>query len=76
MYNSEVLLKIFSELFEIKNNTLEISKDEIIDWDSFNHIKLIQLIEKKFNVTIPIKDIPKLYSNFQIIESYLTTLIS
>ncbi|WP_371372067.1 acyl carrier protein [Sporomusa aerivorans] len=56
----------FIELFSLVMNvpkeglTLETSKDEIGNWDSFSHLRLVSELEEKFEIIIPYGDIPNL----------------
>lgn len=62
------LIKSFSKILKIKNNKeiINSSMQNCKKWDSLNHLRLILEIEKNFNYSFKIKQIPNLRS-FKII---------
>lgn len=48
--------KIFKKTFQNENINLEASMDEIPEWDSLMHIKLITAIEDEFHIEIDFAD--------------------
>ena len=70
------LLKIISDVFEIKEADIkmELTKENISNWDSLKHMDLIVSIENEFNITLDIDDIINLNSvgdAFSIVERKL-----
>ncbi|MDO6355392.1 acyl carrier protein [Caloramator sp. CAR-1] len=64
------ILEIASSVFNIDKAYLNIniSKDELSQWDSLAHIQLISEIEDTFNIEIPINDFWKINSLKQILN--------
>jgi len=62
------LIKSFSKILKIKNNKeiSNLSMQNCKKWDSLNHLRLILEIEKNFNYSFKINQIPNLRS-FKII---------
>ena len=50
----EVLLK---EVFKIQKIDLEVSIEDISEWDSLTHVQLISAIEKEFKIKIKFDDV-------------------
>lgn len=64
--------KIFTDVLKVKKKTL--SKTDMfscVNWDSLNHVKLIEKIEKKFKIKISTNEYIKLNS-YKSICSFLT----
>jgi len=57
-----MIIKIMSQVFNADINKLtdETTKDDIEEWDSLEHIKLILEIESQFNVKFSLDIIPEL----------------
>ncbi|SHJ67027.1 acyl carrier protein [Paramaledivibacter caminithermalis] len=53
------LLEIFSDILEIDihEDDLELTKEEIEEWDSLAQIQIIAEIEEQFGVSIPFEEI-------------------
>ena len=68
------LEKILKEIFEVEKIDLNLSMDEIPEWDSFKHYELIVAVENEFKIkledvdTIEITSIPIIKSK---ISKYL-----
>ena len=60
MKNEKKLLKIFKKI--IKNSSINSTIQNTPEWDSLNHIKIINLIEKNFDIKIKLNDYVKLIS--------------
>jgi acyl carrier protein len=58
------LQKVIAGFFnkELKDIKLSSSVDDIEEWDSLEHIKLILEIEERFNVKFPLEVIPNMTS--------------
>lgn len=50
------LLKIFKESFQTKEIDPEAKMDDIPEWDSLMHVRLIIAIEDEFNIAIDFAD--------------------
>ena len=59
MNNADALLETISDYFELdpQKITINTSREEIEEWDSFAHVNLIIAIEKKFNKSFSVSDI-------------------
>lgn len=66
------LKKIISNIFNVNksNITLQTTSDDIEEWDSLGHIRLILKLESELNVKFNSKVIPKLTS----VESILSEI--
>ena len=62
--------EIFEDIFEISDIEInnQTKRDEISDWDSLGHIRLINAIEDEFNISIELEDAIELESCNQIID--------
>lgn len=64
--------KIFTDVLKVKKKTLlKTDMFSCVNWDSLNHVKLINRIEKKFKIKISTNDYIKLIS-YKSICSFLT----
>lgn len=64
--------KIFIDVLKVKKKSLSrIDMFSCVNWDSLNHVKLINRIEKKFKIKISTNDYIKLIS-YKSIFSFLT----
>ena len=50
------LEKILKEIFEVEKIDLNLSMDEIPEWDSFKHYELIVAVENEFEIKLKIAD--------------------
>ena len=50
------LEKILKKVFQVENIELNLSMDEIPEWDSFKHYELIVAVEKEFQIKFKIAD--------------------
>ena len=57
----EKIIKLLSEVFEVKESELHIdlTKGDIDNWDSLNHMNLVVALEEEFNI---------LFSDDEIVE--------
>jgi len=68
----EQLLSIFKRVLRINfNNKDSINVENIEEWDSLSHIKLIMELERELMVSIEPEKIPYLYSDYNTIFGYL-----
>ncbi len=65
------LHKIFCSVFGLSGFETNVGVDDLEQWDSMNHIRLILEMEKEFHIKINTKNSIKLYSNFENILNYL-----
>lgn len=58
----EKLLQIFSNILQldIKETDLDLSQNQVEEWDSLAQIQIVGEIEEEFGVTIPFEDIEKI----------------
>ena len=70
----ERLLAAFKRVFRRQFETERIRVDEVEEWDSLSHIKLVMELESVFGIEIEPDSITKLYSNFDVIVSFLREL--
>ena len=50
------LEKILKKVFQVENIELNLSMDEIPEWDSFKHYELIVAVENEFKIKFKIAD--------------------
>tara|TARA_B100001750_G_scaffold104153_1_gene82404 strand:- start:676 stop:924 length:249 start_codon:yes stop_codon:yes gene_type:complete len=50
------LEKILKEVFQVQKINLNLSMDEIPEWDSFKHYELIVAVEKEFKIKFKVAD--------------------
>jgi acyl carrier protein len=65
MSNLEKLNKILKDVFSIKNiGEIEdnFGPDEIEDWDSLSHIELVTELEEKFEISLAVEDVSRMYT--------------
>ncbi len=62
-----VFKRVFCRIFSGDN----VSVDEMEEWDSLSHIKLVMEIEREFHIEIDPDCIPSLYSDFSTILRFL-----
>lgn len=65
MNNLQIFNKIIESVLGVKNiNEIEDSfgPDEIKDWDSLTHIELIIGIEEKFEISVAVQDVSRMYT--------------
>ena len=65
------LQEIFREVFDNQNLTIteNTSPDEIDDWDSFNHVKLILSLEETFDIKFDVEEVMELNKVCDIISA-------
>lgn len=68
---NEKVLKLLGEVLE-KNIKLNDSADNLSNWDSLNHLRIILEIENEFDISIEHEIIPDLNSVKKILD-YLNT---
>ena len=61
-YIAEKVQEIFRDVFDDEELIItdETNSDDIEDWDSLEHITLIVMMEKEFNMKFDIKEVNKL----------------
>lgn len=70
----ERLLVTFKRVFRRQFAVERIRVDEVEEWDSLSHIRLVMELESEFGIEIEASSIAKLYSNFDSIVSFLREL--
>jgi acyl carrier protein len=73
---NKTIQQIMAEIFEIPADaiTTNSSQDNIENWDSLHHIKMIVAIERKFDITIPDEEVANMIS-YKFIEQVIVKLI-
>lgn len=71
--NSDVFLKKIQEIFKLAMGDnvrvdMETKKDDIVEWDSINHLNLIVELESAFDPRLTMEEIEKLNSVRQIVD--------
>ena len=63
--------EIFREVFDNQNITIteNTSPEEIEDWDSFNHVKLILSLEEAFDIKFDVEEVVELNKVSDIINA-------
>lgn len=67
---NEKLVKILSDVFEIKESDLkpELTSQDIDSWDSLRQMDLVVSLEEGFDISLEIEDIVKMNSILTITE--------
>jgi acyl carrier protein len=62
------LVSILAEVFQVElSASLEdVTQEELEEWDSFNHLRLVSDLEDIFQITIDDEDIPEMTSLKQV----------
>ena len=68
------LLTVFRRVLHRQFEAGLIRVDEVEEWDSLSHIKLVMELESEFGIEIEPDSIAKLYSNFDVIVSFVREL--
>jgi len=69
------LEKILKEIFQVEKIDLNLSMDEIPEWDSFKHYELIVAVENEFEIKLKIADTMAITS-IPIIKSKILTYLN
>lgn len=69
--DQQVLKDIFIDIFNVSLSENELCVKNIDSWDSLSHIKLVMRVESSFQIKIPLKEIPLLYTDFITILNYI-----
>jgi acyl carrier protein len=69
---NDKIVEVMSEVFEVSPEeiTKQSSQDNIENWDSLHHVKMIVMLEKKFDISIPDEKVGNMIS-YKIIESVI-----
>ena len=64
MAQNEKFINILSEILKIETNEIknDITPDDIENWNSINHLKLVARFEELFNIEIDSEDIAEMDS--------------
>ena len=70
------LMQLFQDIFDLEgvSHMGTIFQDNLEDWDSIGHVRLILGLEEEFGVTIPIEEAVKLNSSHMISKYLLNVL--
>jgi acyl carrier protein len=62
------LVSILAEVFQVElpASLEDVTQDELEEWDSFNHLRLVSDLEDIFQITIDDADIPEMTSLKQV----------
>ena len=80
MNNLQIFNKIIESVFDIKNITQiedNFGPDQIKDWDSLSHIELVIGLEEKFEISLAVQDVSRMYTIGdikKILEKYEITI--
>jgi len=58
------LISILEDIFQVElpESIDDLTQDELEEWDSFNHLRLVSELEDTFEITLDDKDIPEMTS--------------
>jgi len=73
---SKIVNDIFTGIFKLENEVIsnETNSDDVNNWDSLNHIILINAIENEFKIKFPLGEMADLRSIGEIIDSCMIKL--
>lgn len=58
------LVSILEDIFQVElpESIDDLTQDELEEWDSFNHLRLVSELEDTFEITLDDEDIPEMTS--------------
>ncbi len=58
------IVTILAEVFQVElpESIDDLAQDELEEWDSFNHLRLVSELEDTFEITLEDEDIPEITS--------------
>ena len=62
MINDLDILSVFNEIFHTNFTNIEITRDQMPQWDSMKHAELIIKLQKKFKFHFKARDVSKITS--------------
>ena len=68
------LIKIIKERFKVKKKKRLLSMNNLENWDSLGHLKLLSEIEKKFKIKFSNKEIPVITDEKKILSLLINKL--
>lgn len=67
----EKLRSVFKRVFRRDPGDANVSVNDMEEWDSLTHIKLVLELEQEFGIEIDPDSIPTLYSDFSTVLEFL-----
>lgn len=67
----ERLTGVFRRVFQREFNNYVLGVDDVDEWDSLSHIKLVIELEREFNLAIDSDVIPSLFSDFDTVLKFV-----
>lgn len=64
------IVEIFFDIFRVRDISIETNRRDISEWDSLGHMRLIALIEKRFDIRFEYSEIIGIFSVKEI-QDYL-----
>jgi acyl carrier protein len=72
----DIVQEICSDIFDIENLSInnELSANDIVEWDSLNHLNLISSIEEEFKIKFDFDEIASFENIGDIIDSIINKI--
>ncbi len=67
----EKLQSVFRRAFRRELGPSNFAVNDIQEWDSLTHVKLVMELELAFDISICPEDIPSLYTDYDTIKKYV-----
>ena len=58
----ETVIKLISQTLDVSEITLESSIQNTMEWDSLNHLRILNVLETEFNCTMKLEEISEVRS--------------
>ena len=69
------LLSVFRRVLRCELADANFAAEDVPQWDSLSHIKLVMELESEFGISIGPDDIPALYSDYHTVEQFVVSKI-